>query len=211
MRRASEVSETSTASGADSATTLRRAYASNSRALRSSTSSIRWSTPSVASSRCTRTARTWPIRWARATACCSMVGLTCGSQRITTDAACRLIPMPPASICASSTACPAAAPNPSTSRWRRAGGTLPEIGPKSRPPSLPSPPSRPPSPDGRRPSASSTAPSTSRKEENTTTFSPLAAASATSSRSRCSFADLSGFAYAALRIAMKLPARTAAR
>lgn len=61
------------------------------------------------------------------------------------------------------------------------------------------------------PRASWTVLSTSRKYENTTTFSPLASASATSSRSRLSFADVSGRAYAARRIRMKWPEPTASR
>lgn len=112
-----------------------------------------------------------------------------------------LSPTPAASICATSTACPGAAANSSTTCWRRAGGTLPDSGPNTRPPPGPGAASR----------ESFTTPRTCRKLENTTTFSPFSAASSTISRSRFSFADLSGCAYAALRIAMKLPERTASR
>jgi hypothetical protein len=61
-------------------------------------SQIRSSMQSLASSRCTCTVRTCPIRCARAIACSSVLGFHCGSVRITTDAACMLIPTPPASI-----------------------------------------------------------------------------------------------------------------
>ena len=76
----------------------------------------------------------WPIRWARAIACHSVVGLSCGSQMTTTDAAWMFRPTPPATI------------------WRhehrtlaggrevvdhlpaaRAAGTDPVSGPKTRP------------------------------------------------------------------------------
>ena len=44
------------------------------------------------------------MRWARAMACHSVVGLSCGSQITTTDAAWMFSPTPPATICATSTA-----------------------------------------------------------------------------------------------------------
>src|SRR5690606_17150783 len=175
--RASACSETSVASGVCSARSLRRAYWSNSLALPCRIFSIRSSTLSGVSRRCTWTVRTWPIRWARATACVSKVGFTCGSQRITTEAAWRLRPTPPAWICASRTAWPGRAVNSSTTSWRRAGGTLPDSGPCTP-----------------GPSASATTASTSRKEENTTTFRPLASASSTTSTSRPSLADGTGAA-----------------
>ncbi len=133
-----------------------------------------------------------------------MVGLIWGSHTTTTEAACMLSPIPAAWICASSTAGPDTAVNASTSACLRAGGTAPVSGPNTGPYGRGSAPSG-------APRASSTTRRTSRKFEKTTTFSPFSPASRTISRSRPSLADFSGRAYAALRIAMKLPSRTASR
>ena len=74
-----------------------------------------------------------PSGRARAMACHSVVGLSCGSQMTTTDAAWMLRPTPPATICETSTApCPAAE-NWSTMTCRAAAGTEPVSGPKTWP------------------------------------------------------------------------------
>ncbi len=108
-----------------------------------------------------------------------------------------LRPTPAAWICANSTAGPETAAKSSTIRCRRPAGTLPVSGPSTVAPSAVS--------------ASSTTLSTSLKLEKTTVFRPFSPASRTISLSRPSLADFSGCWYAALRIAMKLPSRTASR
>ncbi|CPU67218.1 Uncharacterised protein [Mycobacteroides abscessus] len=136
------------------------------------------------------------MRWARATACASVVGLVCGSHRTTTDAAWRLRPTPPTSIWLTSTRGSSAAVKSSTIVWRVRAGTEPVRGGSARSP--------------RARTATST---TSRKYENTTTLRPFSAASRAISTSRRSFAESSGCstANAARRMAMNDPAATASR
>ncbi|MNW53696.1 hypothetical protein D3C74_312650 [compost metagenome] len=157
---------------------------------------MRSSTVSATSSRWTCTVRTWPMRWARATAWASVVGLTCGSHRMTTDAAWRLTPTPPTSIWLTSARGAGEAVKSSRIVWRALAPTDPVSGPAAR-----------------SPSARTTRSTTSRKYVNTTTLRPFPVASSTSSTSRRTLAESSGWstAYAARRMAMKLPSRTAAR
>src|SRR3984957_2781536 len=193
----------STASGAAFAISLRRAYSSNASRLPASSSSTRWSTLSSHSNRCTSTGRTWPIRCARAIACSSLAGVSCGSAMIITDAAWMFRPTPPAWIWETSTAGPLAFVSSSTIAWRSAGGMPPVSGPMTGTPGTPSRPLR----------ASIAVSSTSRKYENTMTFRPPSAASLTISTSRRSFGDpftVPG-SNAARRIAMRFPSMTAFR
>ena len=71
------------------------------------------------------------MRWARAIAWASVVGLSCGSMSTTAPAAWRFSPVPAASICPMSSRWPSASVNACTSAKRSRGSTLPVMRPET--------------------------------------------------------------------------------